>query len=111
MHRSSLRPPRPRHRRQRLRRRGPRPGAQRHAGRSRAPTPHHSRAPSSPDPAMSLNTDLIWVIARSTGTASLVALTLSVPTGVALRTGTFAWLSHNRGVRIVHGFLTILWIP
>jgi len=60
---------------------------------------------------MSLNTDLIWVIARSTGTASLVALTLSVLTGVALRTGTFAWLSHNRGVRIVHGFLTILWIP
>ena len=60
---------------------------------------------------MSLNTDLIWVIARSTGAASLVALTLSVLTGVALRTGTFAWLSHNRGVRIVHGFLTILWIP
>jgi len=54
---------------------------------------------------MSLNTDLIWVIARSTGTASLVALTLSVLTGIALRTGTFAWLSHNRGVRIVHGEL------
>src|SRR4026208_2463545 len=60
---------------------------------------------------MSLNTDLIWVIARSTGTASLVALTLSVLTGIALRTGTFAWLSHNRGVRIVHGFLTVLWSP
>jgi methionine sulfoxide reductase heme-binding subunit len=60
---------------------------------------------------MSISTDLIWVIARSTGTASLVALTLSVLTGIALRTGTFAWLSHNRGVRVVHGFLTVLWIP
>src|SRR5258705_11234281 len=60
---------------------------------------------------MTLDTNLIWVIARSTGTASLVALTLSVLTGIALRTGTFAWLSHNRGVRVVHGFLTVLWIP
>jgi len=34
-----------------------------------------------------------------------------VLTGIALRTGTFAWLSHNRGVRVVHGFLTILWLP
>jgi methionine sulfoxide reductase heme-binding subunit len=60
---------------------------------------------------MTLSTDLIWILARSTGTASLVALTLSILTGIALRTGTFAWLSHNRGVRIVHGFLTVLWIP
>jgi sulfoxide reductase heme-binding subunit YedZ len=60
---------------------------------------------------MTLDTELIWVLARSTGTASLVALTLSVLTGIALRTGTFAWLSHNRGVRVVHGFLTVLWIP
>jgi sulfoxide reductase heme-binding subunit YedZ len=60
---------------------------------------------------VTLSTDLIWIIARSTGTASLVALTLSVLTGIALRTGTLAWLSHNRGVRVVHGFLTVLWIP
>lgn len=60
---------------------------------------------------MTLDTELIWVLARSTGTAALVALTLSVLTGIALRTGTFAWLSHNRGVRVVHGFLTLLWIP
>jgi len=59
---------------------------------------------------VTLSTDLIWIIARSTGTASLVALTLSVLTGIALRTGTLAWLSHNRGVRVVHGFLTVLWI-
>lgn len=60
---------------------------------------------------MTLDTELIWVLARSTGTAALVALTLSILTGIALRTGTFAWLSHNRGVRVVHGFLTVLWIP
>jgi sulfoxide reductase heme-binding subunit YedZ len=60
---------------------------------------------------VTFDADLLWVIARATGTASLVALTLSVLTGIALRTGTFAWLSHNRGVRVVHGFLTILWIP
>ena len=60
---------------------------------------------------MTINSDLIWVLARSTGTASLVALTLSVISGIALRTGTFAWLSHNRGVRVVHGFVTVLWIP
>jgi sulfoxide reductase heme-binding subunit YedZ len=60
---------------------------------------------------VTLDPNLIWILARSTGTASLVALTLSVLTGIALRTGTFAWLSHNRGVRAVHGFLTVLWIP
>jgi sulfoxide reductase heme-binding subunit YedZ len=60
---------------------------------------------------MTIDPNLVWILARSTGTASLVALTLSVLTGIALRTGTFAWLSHNRGVRVVHGFLTVLWIP
>jgi predicted ferric reductase len=60
---------------------------------------------------VTLDTNLIWILARSTGTAALVALILSVLTGIALRTGTFAWLSHNRGVRVVHGFLTVLWIP
>jgi len=60
---------------------------------------------------VTFNTDLVWILARSTGAGSLVALTLSVLTGIALRTGTFAWLSHNRGVRVVHGFLTVLWIP
>ena len=40
-----------------------------------------------------------------------VALVLSILSGMALRSGALAWLSHNRGVRIVHGFLTVLWIP
>src|SRR4029079_17675120 len=105
--------PRPLRRQRRLRRpRRPRsPSDARPAGPSRAPAPRRSHARNSRDRVVTLSPDLIWVIARSTGTASLVALTLSVLTGIALRTGTFAWLSHNRGVRVVHGFLTVLWIP
>lgn len=56
-------------------------------------------------------TDLIWIVARSTGTAALVALVLSVLSGMALRSGALAWLSHNRGVRAVHDLTSVLWLP
>jgi len=56
-------------------------------------------------------TELVWVIARSTGTAALVALVLSVLSGMALRSGALAWLSHNRGVRAVHDLTSVLWLP
>ena len=56
-------------------------------------------------------TDLVWIIARSTGTAALVALALSVLSGMALRSGALAWLSHNRGVRAVHDLTSLLWLP
>jgi sulfoxide reductase heme-binding subunit YedZ len=56
-------------------------------------------------------TDLIWVVARSTGTAALVALVLSMLSGMALRSGALAWLSHNRGVRAVHDLTSVLWLP
>src|SRR2546423_9351245 len=56
-------------------------------------------------------TDLVWIVARSTGTAALVALVLSVLSGMALRSGALAWLSHNRGVRAVHDLTSLLWIP
>ena len=39
---------------------------------------------------MTFDTELVWVLARSSGTAALVALTLSILTGIALRIGTFA---------------------
>ena len=55
--------------------------------------------------------DLIWIVARSTGTAALVALVLSVLSGMALRSGALAWLSHNRGVRAVHDLTSVLWLP
>jgi sulfoxide reductase heme-binding subunit YedZ len=56
-------------------------------------------------------TDAIWIIARSTGTAALVALVLSVLSGMALRSGALTWLSHNRGVRAVHDLTSVLWLP
>ena len=56
-------------------------------------------------------TDLIWIVARSTGTAALVALVLSVLSGMALRSGALAWLSHNRGVRAIHDLTSVLWLP
>ena len=58
-----------------------------------------------------MTTDQIWIIARSTGTAALVALVLSILSGMALRSGALAWLSHNRGVRAVHDLTSILWLP
>jgi sulfoxide reductase heme-binding subunit YedZ len=56
-------------------------------------------------------TELIWVVARSTGTAALVALVLSVLSGMALRSAALSWLSHNRGVRAVHDLTSVLWLP
>lgn len=56
-------------------------------------------------------TDLLWIVARSTGTAALVALVLSVLSGMALRSGALAWLSHNRGVRALHDLTSVLWLP
>src|SRR5712692_1370700 len=58
-----------------------------------------------------MSADLVCVIARSTGVASLVALTLSVLSGMALRGGTLGWLSHNRGIRGLHDFVSVLWLP
>src|SRR5437762_11887831 len=56
-------------------------------------------------------TDLVWILAPSTGPAALVALVLSVLSGMALRSGALAWLSHNRGVRAVHDLTSVLWLP
>lgn len=55
--------------------------------------------------------EVVWIAARATGTASLVALALSVLSGMALRSGALAWLSHNRGVRAVHDLTSVLWLP
>jgi sulfoxide reductase heme-binding subunit YedZ len=58
-----------------------------------------------------ITAEAVWVIARATGTAALVALVLSVLSGAALRSGALGWLSHNRGVRAVHDLTSVLWIP
>lgn len=53
----------------------------------------------------------LWLLARSSGTGSAVALELSLLSGMALRTGALGWLTHNRGVRVLHDSASILWLP
>lgn len=55
--------------------------------------------------------ETVWIIARSTGVASLVALSLSFLTGMALRPKTLTWLSTNRAVSELHSYSTALWLP
>lgn len=54
---------------------------------------------------------LLWLLSRSTGAGAAVALELSLLSGMALRTGALGWLTHNRGVRVLHNFATFLWVP
>jgi predicted ferric reductase len=60
---------------------------------------------------VSLPAETIWIIARSTGVASLVALSLSMLTGMAMRPKTLGWLSTNRAVSELHSYSTVLWLP
>lgn len=53
----------------------------------------------------------LWLVARSSGTGSAVALELSLLSGMALRSGALGWLTHNRGVRVLHDSASILWLP
>jgi len=54
---------------------------------------------------------VLWLLARSSGTGSAVALELAILSGMALRTGALGWLTHNRGVRVLHDSASILWLP
>ena len=58
-----------------------------------------------------MSNDLLWLAARATGSASLVALTLSVLSGSALRGRSLSWLSTNRLLTQLHTFTTWLWLP
>lgn len=60
---------------------------------------------------MSLPAETIWIIARATGVASLVALSLSILTGMAMRPKTLGWLSTNRAISELHSYSTVLWLP
>lgn len=53
----------------------------------------------------------IWIVARSTGVASLVALSISMLTGMALRPKSLTWLSTNRALSELHSYATVLWLP
>jgi len=53
----------------------------------------------------------LWIVARSTGVASLIALSISLLTGVALRPKSLTWLSTNRAISELHSYATVLWLP
>ena len=55
--------------------------------------------------------ETLWIVARSTGVASLLALSLSLLTGMALRPKSLAWLSSNRALSELHSYATVLWLP
>jgi sulfoxide reductase heme-binding subunit YedZ len=63
------------------------------------------------NPALLFTGQTIWIVARSTGVASLVSLSLSLLTGMALRPKTLGWLSTNRAVSELHSYATVLWLP
>ena len=60
---------------------------------------------------MLLAGETLWIVARSTGVASLVALSLSLLTGMALRPKSLTWLSTNRALSELHSYATVLWLP
>src|SRR5262249_61150669 len=59
-----------------------------------------------------MNLDLFfWELARVSGLAAFAALSVSLLTGLSLRTGVLDWLGSNRVLRSVHEYTTVLWIP
>jgi sulfoxide reductase heme-binding subunit YedZ len=52
-----------------------------------------------------------WVLGRVAGLGSFAALSISLVTGVALRSGLFGGLAKNRSLRSTHEFTAVLWIP
>jgi len=52
-----------------------------------------------------------WVLSRVSGLTAFAGLSISLLSGVALRTAILDWLGNNRAVRALHEFSTILWIP
>lgn len=52
-----------------------------------------------------------WVLGRVCGLACFAALSISLLTGLALRTGVLDWLGSNRSLRSLHEYTAVLWIP
>jgi predicted ferric reductase len=53
----------------------------------------------------------LWILARVSGLASFVSLSVSLLTGLALRTAVLDWIGSNRSLRSVHEYTAVLWIP
>lgn len=59
-----------------------------------------------------MNADLfLWLLARVAGLSSFAALSISLLSGLALRTGVLDWLGSNRALRSLHEYTTLLWVP
>jgi len=59
-----------------------------------------------------MNLDLFfWELARVAGLSALAALSVSLLTGLSLRTGVLDWLGNNRALRSLHEYTTVLWVP
>lgn len=59
-----------------------------------------------------MNLDLFfWELARVAGLSAFAALSVSLLTGLSLRTGVLDWLGSNRVLRAVHEYTTVLWMP
>ena len=54
---------------------------------------------------------VVWIVARATGVAAYIALSLSILSGIALRTSVLDFLATNRALRSLHDFMTWIWIP
>ncbi|HZV48716.1 MAG TPA: hypothetical protein VFD49_02985 [Candidatus Dormibacteraeota bacterium] len=52
-----------------------------------------------------------WALARVCGLAAFTALSISLLTGLGLRTGVLDWLGSNRELRALHEYATVLWAP
>src|SRR5258708_34512894 len=53
----------------------------------------------------------LWVLARVSGLGAYAALSLSLLSGLGLRSGLLGDLSTNRVLRATHEFTAILWSP
>lgn len=58
-----------------------------------------------------MTSELYWLLARASGAAALVALALSLLSGMALRSGLLERIARNRAVSELHTFTTALWLP
>lgn len=59
-----------------------------------------------------MDTDLFfWILSRVSGLGSFAALSISLLSGLALRTAVLDWLGNNRTMRSLHEFTAVLWIP
>src|SRR5262249_10443174 len=116
--------PRDGHRRRRARERSPperrgaaAPAGAGHAGGLRRPAAPVAQRADQRRPAGDVHTPvvtfdlLIWMVARVAGLTAFAALSISLLSGLSLRTGVLDWLGSNRVLRSLHEYTTVLWMP